>query len=741
VPIVFALAMLVSAALLFVVQPMIAKMVLPLLGGSPEVWNTCMVFFQAALLAGYAYAHATTALLGARRQAVLHAGLLMLPFAFLPLRIPEAWLGSPPSGANPGPWLLGLLTVAVGLPFFVVSTTAPLLQRWFSGTGHPAAVDPYFLYGASNIGSMVALLGYPIVVEPNLRFARQSQFWAVGYGVFVVLILACAVALWRAPRGVQEADDDGDDAAGAEGRPGLGRWSRLVGLAFVPSSLMLGVTTYLTTDIAAIPLLWVIPLAIYLLTFILVFARRPPLLHPWMVRVLPMAIVLLVLVLSLGTQQLLFIPLHLLTFFLVAMVCHGELARLRPSARHLTGFYLAMSLGGVLGGIFNALVAPIIFDWVAEYPLALVLACLALPRVDRSEPGPWDRALDFAVPLAVGVVLVEIVTRILPRPGSQPGGLVPRLVGGVAAIICYTFKDRPVRFALGVGAVLFAFQVKPSHHGRILLQERNFFGVLRIAHDLPSHSHRMIHGNTLHGQQGLDPGLRREPLTYYHRTGPIGQVFESFGARPGRPDVAIVGLGAGSLACYAEPGQGWTFYEIDPAVVRIARDPRFFSYLQDCRARSRDVVVGDARLRLRDAPDGGYGLIVLDAFSSDAIPMHLLTREALRLYRGKLAGGGLIAFHISNRYLDLVPVLGALARDAGLIDRVRRDRDITPEQAKAGKTPSAWVVMAAREEDLGSLGKDPRWKASMVRPDEEVWTDDFSNIIRHFLIGTLFPGR
>ena len=402
--------------------------------------------------------HATTALLGARRQAVLHAGLLLLPFAFLPLRIPAEWLGSPPSGANPSVWLLGLLTVAVGLPFFVVSTTAPLLQRWFAGTGHPAAVDPYFLYGASNVGSMVALMGYPIVVEPNLRFARQGQFWAVGYGVFVVLILACAAIVWRAPRGVREIADDGGDAAGAD-RPGLGRWARWVGLAFVPSSLMLGVTTYLTTDIAAIPLLWVIPLAIYLLTFILVFARRPPLAHRWMVRVLPMAIVLLVLILSLGTQQSIFIPLHLLTFFLVAMVCHGELARLRPSARHLTGFYLAMSLGGVLGGIFNALVAPIVFDRVAEYPLALVLACLALPRVARSEREALGSGPGFRGPLASASSWPD-------RPWSwRP---VPTVVSsswcGVAAFLCYTLKDRPVRFALGVGAVLLAFQVNPSHH-------------------------------------------------------------------------------------------------------------------------------------------------------------------------------------------------------------------------------------------------------------------------------------
>ena len=396
-PIVFALTMLVSAALLFFVQPMIAKMVLPLLGGSPAVWNTCMVFFQAALLAGYAYAHATTALLGVRRQAALHLGLLLLPFAFLPLRIPAEWLGSPPSGANPSAWLLGLLPVAVGLPFFVVSTTAPLLQRWFAGTGHPAAVDPYFLYGASNVGSMVALMAYPLVVEPNLRFARQSQFWAVGYGAFVVLILACAAAVWRAPRGVREADDEGGDAAGSD-RPGLGRWARWVGLAFVPSSLMLGVTTYLTTDIAAIPLLWVIPLAIYLLTFILVFARRPPLPHrldgpraadgdrapgP-------------------GLE-----PRDRCRRSSSRSICSRSSWsrwsatgswRARPSARHLTGFYLAMSLGGVLGGMFNALVAPLVFDWVAEYPLALVLACLALPSPAPVRAKSWDRAVDFASP-------------------------------------------------------------------------------------------------------------------------------------------------------------------------------------------------------------------------------------------------------------------------------------------------------------------------------------------------------
>jgi hypothetical protein len=508
-----------------------------------------------------------------------------------------------------------------------------------------------------------------------------------------------------------------------------------VALAFIPSSLMLGVTMYLTTDLASIPLLWVIPLALYLLTFILVFARRPVPPHSWMVGALPMTVVLLALAMCLQTTQPIFIPVHLLTFFVAAMVCHGELVRHRPPARHLTAFYLAMSLGGVLGGIFNALIAPILFDWVAEYPLALVLACLARPVVGPLARTPRDLASDLVIPLALGVLMAGLVPRFLPFTESQAASLGLKFAFGLAAFLCYTFRDRPVRFALGIGAVLLASQVAVNVYGPVLHRERNFFGVLRVAQDARGSYRRLIHGNTIHGQQSLDPGRRREPLTYDHRTGPIGQIFEAFAERSARPDVAVVGLGAGTMACYAKPDQRWTFYEIDPAVVRIARDPRYFTYIEDCRARSCDVILGDARLRLREAPESGYGLIILDAFSSDAIPVHLLTREALRLYRSKLADGGLIACHISNRYIDLAPVLGVLARDAGLVARVRSDLDLSPEQVEDGKLPSAWIVMAARGADLGALAKDPRWREPRSRPEEAVWTDDFSNIITHLMIG------
>jgi spermidine synthase len=826
VPLLFALTLLVGASLLFSVQPMIAKMVLPLLGGAPAVWNTCMVFFQAALLAGYAYAHATASWLGVRRQAVLHLGLLLVPLALLPIGIAEDAARTLGPGANPSLWLLGLLATTVGLPFFVVSATAPMLQRWFSRTGHASASDPYFLYAASNLGSMLALLAYPLVLEPTLRLSQQGRLWAAGYGVLVVLTLACATAVWRRRDPAAPADEAEGDATGGD-RIALGRRLWWVVLAFVPSSLMLGVTTYLTTDIVAIPLLWVIPLAIYLLTFILAFARRPPLPHAWMLRALPMAVVLLALVLCVGGSHPAWIPVHLLAFFVVALVCHGELARDRPPARDLTGFYLALSLGGVLGGLFNALVAPLVFDRIAEYPLVLVLACLVCPRVggiarsgrhsqskaqaeesdslgpvlggagtgDPETPGsvfiapsplvgegrgggpttrtaspagdpppqssptrgegerpfvhtildegvrdvppghrgasPPARALawDLLLPLALGVATAGLIGLIRSHSDAHPSKQIELFLYGVATFVGFTFMDRPLRFALGIAAVLAVQGLTPDADSRVLHQERSFFGVLRVVEADGGKYHRLIHGSTVHGQQSLDPGRRREPLSYYHRTGPIGQVVEVFRQHPTRRSVAVVGLGAGTMAAYAEPDERWTFYEIDPAVARIARDPAYFTFLPDCRAATLAVVLGDARLRLRDAPAHDYGLIVLDAFSSDAIPLHLMTREALALYRAKLANGGLIAFHISNRFLDLSPVLAALARDAGWICRVRTDTVLTSAEVQAGKHGSIWAVLAARAEDLGELAEDPRWQAPPLRPGAAVWTDDFSNVV------------
>ena len=734
-PLLFGAALLLGAALLFVIEPMIARRLLPWFGGSPAVWTICMVFFQAVLLAGYSYVHIATTRLGVYRQSVLHAGLLILPPWFLWVdvaseasRLPSlANYGAHPTGA-----LIGLLLATVGLPFFVVATTAPLLQRWFAATGHASARDPYFLYGLSNLGSLLGLLAYPLVIEPNFRRAEQERLWAIGYLVLAALTLACAGAVWRSAGAVPL--DSGREESSA-GRPGLGIGLRWVALSFVPSSLLLGVTTALTTDLAPVPLLWVVPLTLYLVSFILVFARRSLVPHTLMVRMLPPAVLALVPALAAGLVHPFWIPLHLLAFFAATMVCHGELARLRPRASDLTTYYLAVAAGGVLGGIFNALIAPVVFSRVVEYPLGLFLACLCVPGAGRDRT--WrERARQGVVPLMIGVLIAALVRDIGGLAESALGAIAVVLASGLALLLVAQARVRPLRYALGVAAILLAGGLADGVEGRVVRRERTFFGVLRVTElDGPEgRLHRLFHGNTLHGQQWLEPSRRREPLAYYHRSGPIGQVFEVIHSRPDAPlRVAVVGLGAGSLAAYAWPGERWSFYEIDPAVARIARDARVFTFLGDSRAASIDVEIGDARLRLRAAPYRAADLIVLDAFSSDAIPTHLLTREAVRLYRAKLAGGGLIAVHLSNRTIDLDPVLGQLARDAGLVARVRHDRTLAPRERREGKSSSIWAVLAARNSDLGALATDPRWRPPRLSPGDRVWTDDYSSILGHII--------
>jgi hypothetical protein len=727
--ILYTVTIFVSASLLFLVQPMFARMVLPLLGGAPAVWNTAMVFFQATLLAGYAYAHWATIRLGVRRQAAFHLALLLVPLFALPIGVPAGW--TPPREASPIPWLLLLLGLAVGLPFLVVSTSAPVLQAWFARTGHPHARDPYFLYAASNLGSMLALLAYPVVLERTLPLAGQSRLWAAGYLVLVLLVAGCALVLGRAPQHPGGRARPGSAEGEDRERPDARRRMRWVLLSFVPSSLLLSVTTYLSTDIAAIPLLWVVPLALYLLTFILVFARRPPVPHRLIVEAFPVAMLPLVLVLAARANEPLavILPTHLLVFFVAAMACHGELAQDRPPPHRLTEFYLWMSTGGVLGGAFTALVAPLVFRSVAEYPLMLVLACLLVRR-----PGlvttPRDRILDVALPAALGGLAAGLIGTV--QAGTFGGG--PASVGlvlGFLVLLCWTLSRRPVRFGLGVGALLVASTLHEGAEGRLIHAERSFFGISRVTRD-PSGRHQMLlHGTTMHGMQSLEPSTRLLPLTYFHPTGPLGQLFHSLQGRGLTDRVAVVGLGAGSLACYGRRGQHWTFYEIDPVVERIARDGRFFTFLRDCLPVT-DVTLGDARLSLRDAPDGTYGLIILDAYSSDAPPMHLITREAVELYRAKLAPDGLLVFNISNRHLDLEPVLGTLARSEGLVAIARDDAVVAEAEWREGKRPSHWVVLARRTDDLGALARAAGWRAPVVPPRATPWTDDFASLLSAF---------
>jgi hypothetical protein len=761
----YALTLFTGATLLFVMQPMVGKMILPLLGGTPAVWSTCMVFFQAALLGGYAYAHASSARLRPSRQALVHLAVFALPLAVLPLAVNPRLLRG--GEANPVLDVLTLLSLSVGLPFLVVSATAPLLQQWFTRTGHPAARDPYFLYAASNLGSMLALLGYPTLVEPRLPlqgpgWLTQTTLWSAGYGVLAVLTALCALTLWWKPAGAVTAPPE--ETVDAPAEPALGWPRRLhwIALAFVPSSLLLGATTYITTDLAAVPLLWVLPLAIYLLTFILAFGRWPRVLHRAVVAItLPLVLVVIFLMVSALPERIWVTVLwHFSVLFVIALACHGALALDRPAPRHLTEFYLLISVGGVLGGLFNALLAPLIFSSLIEYPLVMVLACVLL-RAGRGDTrlgfgaGALRAATLVLLVAALALVLYSesatlrvdfsFLARVLDWSSAQVGDrldpierpLNKALLYGPPLLLAWLLRRRPLHLGVALAAVLLISGYVDAKNNDQIRQSRSFFGVLRISRDRdPKGYTELRHGTTLHGRQSLEPSRRAEPLSYYQSKGPIGQLFTELDRRPGAVRMAVVGLGTGTLAAYARPGDRVTFYEIDRLVRDVAFDPRYFTYAADARDRAASVrlELGDARIRLdavrRERPEERYDVILVDAFSSDAIPVHLLTREALRLYFDMLGPRGIVAVHISNRYLRLEPVVANLAVDRGYA-RLLQHGDTGDVR---GGVEASWVLLARRPEDFGELASDSRWTVAPLDPEPAVgiWTDDFHNLLSIF---------
>ena len=740
--VVFSFSMFLSAALLFVVEPMIGKMLMPMLGGTPAVWNTCLVFFQAMLLAGYLYAHAAIRFLGRRTQIAVHIVVVALPLliaGLLPLHIPAGW--EPPAESNPVGWVLLLLLVVVGLPFFALSATTSVMQQWFADSGRKDAKDPYFLYAASNAGSLIGLLAYPLLLEPLLRLHTQSRGWSLAYAAFVAMTAACGVLgwIWRTRNANSEnrraEKAEADTTLAADSIAWKTRW-RWIALAFVPSSLMLGSTSAITANVPAIPLFWVLPLAVYLISFVLVFAKKPPISHRFVVERLPFLILCgLFPTVSQTTFSLaVLLLLYLAVLLGAALVFHGELARTRPAVGHLTEFYLCLSVGGVLGGIFNSLIAPVAFHTVMEFPLVLIFAALIRPLVIQEPSGSstsvWVRRKDLLLPVALGCCMVVVILG-LARIGIKPGHVETTLVFGYSMLWCLSFGKRRLRFVLGLIAV-FAASYLYAPFGETLLARRSFFGVYRVRNSPDGRFRLLFHGGIEHGIQSLDPSKSCEPLSYYTRSGPGGAVFEAARARMPHGSWAIVGLGAGAMASYLQPGQTLTFYEIDPLVKEIAEDPRYFTYLSTC-APATKIVLGDARLRLRDAPDGRYGLIVLDAFSGDSIPIHLMTKEALAMYLRKLAPGGLIAFHISSLYFDFAPTLGNLAEDAHLTAMVGNDTGVTQAQRDAGKLASIWVVMARDPADLSALTSDTsgqfRWKPLEGRAGSQLWTDDYSNLL------------
>jgi len=739
----FIAAVFLSAFLLFLVQPIAGKALTPVLGGSPSVWNTSMVFFQAVLLLGYGTAHLTARWLSPGVQVLSHLALFGIALLALPLQIGG---GAPPDGAaSPIPWLLGELASGVGLPFLALAATGPTLQRWFHQTGHPRRDDPYFLYSASNVGSMVALLGYPLLVEPLLRTSWQTRVWSGLFLVLIALLAVCATRLRGGAAGPAPAAPLEGAGGGAE-RIGARRRLRWLLLAFVPSSLLLGATTAITTDIAAVPMLWVVPLAIYLLSFVLVFASRP-IFYEQSVGLLPVALLLLCFAFLFDAvrDSISFVFVHLAVLFLGAMVCHGRLAEDRPSASHLTEFYFWLSLGGVLGGAFNALLAPLLFDRIWEYGIAVVLACLLLPERGEHRAATWrDATLPIAVMAAATAVgsagswllphapglaaalrgLVDSLGALAAHYSLDPRSILALVASLIAIGAAFAFRGHRLRFAAMLAFVVVVGVGRPFLRYDELFFERNFFGLLRVE-DLGG-LRFITHGTTLHGMQRLDPQRRLATTSYYHETGPIFRLTAALNQAGRVRDAAVVGLGAGVMACLLERGQTVTFYEIDPAVARVAEDRSLFSFLSDCPPRYR-VVLGDARLSLAEAPEASFDLIVMDAFTSDAIPIHLITREAIGLYVTRLRPAGVLVFNVSNRMLDVKGVLGAIARDAGLAAITRYDGDRTEDGAKL---TSEWVAMARRPEDLAVIrAGDPGWRPLAAPEGASLWTDDYSNLL------------
>ncbi|ODT30583.1 MAG: hypothetical protein ABS54_02170 [Hyphomicrobium sp. SCN 65-11] len=730
----FTATLFLSAVLLFSVQPMFAKMVLPKLGGSPSVWAVSMCFFQAVLLAGYCYAHLLNRYLPQRLIPIAHMAVLALAMFALPIGLSES-RAEPPAGDAYG-WLIVTLALGVGLPFFAVSANAPLLQSWFARTGHPHAGDPYFLYGASNLGSLAALLAYPILIEPFSGLVHQAALWAVGFLALAMMIALCGMMMVTAAsaNGAHSSPLAAEASSHLDARqPTVAQRAGWVALAFVPSGLLVAFTSYVTTDIASAPFLWVLPLAMFLATFILVFRDKPYIPHRWMLLLQPIATIVVLLGISLvGNRgwQVASIG-GTLAFFVATMVCHRELFERRPASRYLTEFYLWMSLGGVLGGMFAALIAPQIFSTIWEYPLLLVLAMACRPGMSARISG--SEARELAVVCAAGVATMVLLTFLQGRGLLLvPNAVLSLLVLLGFGSLCVLQRDKALRqFAYAVMAAL-TLVILPSQISRGEA-ERSFFGTHRVTTTGDGKVRMLLHGTTLHGADRLiaedgSPVQKPVPMTYYHPESPMAlgaEVMRNGKSSAGPVRVGIVGLGSGAMACNARAGEPWRFYEIDPVVVRIARDATRFRYLSSCQPEA-DIVLGDARLTLAKEPSARFDYLVIDAFSSDAVPVHLLTVEALNLYLDKLSPDGLLALHVSNRHLDLVSVATAVA---GAVPGLHTAVAIDKQTGQGFDRTSSQVVLVSRSpatiERVLALPFAKPTKPSALRP----WTDDYSDIL------------
>jgi hypothetical protein len=730
-PALFAATLFFSALLLFAVQPMFTKMVLPRLGGSPSVWSVAMVAFQTFLFIGYVYAHVLTRTLSPRWAALVHLGFLALVASSLPLGIARTFDVPPADGLMI--WLIGLFVASIGLPFIALSATAPLLQSWFVATGHLQARNPYVLYAASNLGSFCALLAYPFALEPFLSLHTQVTWWSAGFAVLSVGI--CVTALTA----VQPFGESLARSSAAKAHPPIRRrvaeWATWTVLMGVPAGLCIAVTAFITTDLAAAPFLWVLPLALYLLTFVAVFRERPWISHALVLRLLPYVIAPLAISVLGGDKLYWFaiITLNLAAFVLIALACHGEAYARRPEPSRLTEFYLWTSFGGVVGGVFAGLIAPNIFNNIYEYPILIVAALLAMPGIFAGGVGRFVREATPPLMMAALVVAIRLLLDVRLPSGAQP--VIDIALVLLAALMLFQAR-RPARF---FGYVVLAFAITALWRAGIAPVEtaRSFFGVNRVVETADGKYRLLFHGTTIHGAErvrdtaGTPVTTRPIPLTYYYFGGPMSEAVGAARAARGRLDrVAAVGLGTGSMACHKRDGERWTFFEIDPVVIRLASDEKNFRFLSDCGPIER-IVPGDARLTLA-ASSGRYDLIVLDAFSSDAIPVHLLTREAFAGYLTRLAPNGAIAVHVSNRHMELASVVAAVGAAEGLVAYMKRD-DQANDLLKDYRANAEVVVLAKSVADFGDLPSRRGWARLEPMPGIAAWTDDYSDVLRAIL--------
>jgi spermidine synthase len=715
----FGATIFLSAALLFCVEPMFSKMVLPVLGGSAAVWSIAMVVFQGLLLGGYVYAHLLARYLGPGPAALAHVTLMGIATLALPIAIAHQFQTPPEQGVSL--WVVGLFVASVGLPCFAISANAPLLQAWYARTNFEGAANPYFLYRASNAGSFLVLLAYPFAIEPVFGLAQQSAYWSLGYVLLMTGIAGCGAfaLLHRAPQAavqVQAADT-----------PAARHRFAWIALGFAPSGLLVAVTAHIATDVASAPFLWIVPLALYLLTFVFAFTDKPVLPLKAMLALQPVTVAALV-VLFLWAGKMswaIALPCHLIAFFVATMVCHTQLYGLRPAASDITAFYAWMSFGGVMGGLFAALLAPQLFNTVLEYPLLILAALFARPgilAVVRSQI-----AKDSAFVLLLAAALAAPFFFVAPAARIAYFAIAVMTLAGFLA-----FQSRhPVRLiALAALLLLVTNLYDPTQS--IVMRGRSFYGVYKVVELEGGRFRVFFHGTTAHGAEHIRDTKGRliagkpEPLTYYYRGGAYGEAVDAIRARNGGHlrNVALVGLGVGALACYAQPHETWTLYELDPLVAQIAKDPHLFHSLAAC-APQAPVVIGDGRLTLHAAKPG-LDLLILDVFSSDSVPTHLLTKEAFALYREKLGPHGAIAFNISNKNMQLAGVVAASAAANGMVAAVKTGtRNVDTEHTLHLRAEVA--IVARSKADLDSLHLGPGW--TVARPVGRVWSDDYSNIL------------